>query len=492
MPLVYRLHYAPDIDQNWAVNPGVCGVMSGMAVDRKGNLSTICRNGGGGFTVTGTDALHAEIFQQTSGSVRFLVFRKQSIDEYDSAGTRTNRGSGYNASTVDWDAVAWGNQIIACNYLDATQSSTGGAFSGLGGGAPKARYVAANVNFVMFADVNDGGSNVYSDMVWWSGVRNPNTYTPSQATQAGAIRLLDVPGPITRVVAFGDKFVAFKDGGIFLGQYVGPPYVFSWKLVSLIGCSFPKSVVEVGGRLFFAHRTGVFMFDGTSVENVGYGVWSSIKARYYDGGAYNLRACVDDEDGTVWILTSSQSAGAWRMYAHPFNVNAKAWAFSGHITTSQTIAGGGERPVPVIASNAERISFDAATNTDFVGFLYLDNGATPLLTRVSLATDADGVGSFTTGFIGSNDGHASLTRIYPRIISEVSEPVQTGTVYTYNNERSIAVGAESVASFVWNDVNETIDGTVSGRYIKIAMTFPSQKYVLLAGLGVDAKAAGKR
>jgi hypothetical protein len=70
--------------------------------------------------------------------------------------------------------------------------------------------------------------------------------------------------------------------------------------------------------------------------------------------------------------------------------------------------------------------------------------------------------------------------------------VQTATVYTYNNERSIAVGAESVASFVWNDVNETIDGTVSGRYIRIAMTFPSQKYVLLAGLGVDAKAAGKR
>ena len=93
-------------------------------------------------------------------------------------------------------------------FPPALSACTGAGFSALGGSSPKAAHIAANVNFVMMADVDDGGSNVYTDMVWWSGIRNPATWTPSQATQAGNIRLLDIPGVRDGIVDFAHKLTA--------------------------------------------------------------------------------------------------------------------------------------------------------------------------------------------------------------------------------------------------------------------------------------------
>ena len=125
----------------WSVNPGACTAMAKLVQRQDGMLQTFvsdyqAQSSSFGFSLTGSDHLHAEVFAQTDATSRFLTFRKQDIDEYSSAGVRTNRGTGYNAATTAWSAAAWGNQIIACNYLDATQSSTGAGFSGLGGSAP--------------------------------------------------------------------------------------------------------------------------------------------------------------------------------------------------------------------------------------------------------------------------------------------------------------------------------------------------------------------
>lgn len=489
MPTVYRLNYSPDVDSNWEVNPGACVSMSGLATTANGDLATVRRDTAGalGFSVTGTDALHAETFQQVNGTSRFLVFRAGNIDEYDSSGTRTNRGTSYTATT--WDAAAWGNQIIACDYADATQSSTGAGFTALSG-APKARRCASNINFVMLADVDDGGSNVYSDMVWWGGIRNPNTWTPSQATQAGNIRLLDVPGPILRVVPYGDKFVAFKAGGIFVGQYVGPPYVFAWKLVSTIGCTYPRSVAEVDGRLYFANTVSLYAFDGQQVEDIGRDIIGGISSDTYDNSPGNIRGVADEIAGNYWIFAYNNALVSgftqWTMYAYTYNARTRLKARAGIIAES-TSAANGSPPTPVYGSKIAKYNFKPTWGVRS-GFPYLNNGTAPPVAALAHTYGApEATPSLVTALFGANDAATGLTRVYLR--TNIGTPATTtGTIRGYAVE-----GASSThsASLTANAANGTMDGNLSARY-KDVQIYLDNSALYLRGMGIDGIPRGRR
>lgn len=494
MPQVYRLNYQPDLDTNWEVNPGAVTSMSGFAPMQDSSWATVDVDGNAGFAITGGDCLHAEMFEQISGAVRLLVFRAQNIDEYDSSGTRTNRGTGYNASTADWSAVSWGNQIIACNYLDATQSSTGAGFSALGGSSPKARYAAANVNFVVLADVDDGGSNVYGDMVWWSAIRNPSSWAPSLATQAGNIRLLDSPGPIRQIVAYGDKFIAFKENAIFVGQYVGPPYVFSWKLVNnTIGCSYPKSVTECDGRLFWVHRNGVYSFDGQQIENIGRGVFSSLNNDTVDTAIWNVRARGDETQGIVWFCTNNSVVSTFTqhtMYAHAYNVRTRQWTRVGSVCSSSASANN-SRPCIVFGARGEYYSFKSSFAL-VSGFLWIDNAASPSLDLLKAPGTTESAYTVTTGYIGQNDAAQTLVRIYPRLDGGGSTPfggTPTATVNAYSTDYGASY--TGTYTFPFNSTNRTFDGTCSARFIEVILNVPSGESFSLVGLGVDVQSAGK-
>jgi len=492
VPTVYPLNYSPNLDTNWSVNPGACTDMSYLLQMQDGSLQGVrVDNSTLGFSLTGSDHLHAEVFMQTGGSARFLTFRKQNIDEYSNTGTRTNRGTGYNASTTDWSATAWGNQIIACNYLDATQSSTGAGFSGLGGGSPKARYVASNINFVMFADVDDGGSNVNSDMVWWSGIRNPNTYTPSQATQAGAIRLLDVPGPIKGIVSFQDKFVVFKGNAVIVGQYIGPPHVFSWRVAAYgVGLSYPKAITECDGKLFFCHLSGVYSFDGASLQNIGLPIWSPVETF---STADTIRMRGDDVQGNVFLGVHNQVQSSFtqnELYTYAYNCRSGLWARQGLICVSDPNANNPEQPI-VYGSTAEYRAFSPTWGAAS-GFAWIDNAASAKLSFLTGGNAVmDNAASLTTGRVGANDSAGKTTRVYLRLTgatSSNSNLVSSATLSGYHREIG---SADTTASLGFNTITDTLDGTVAGRYKSVSLTFSTSRIVRLPGLGFDNFPAGR-
>lgn len=488
MPQVYPLTWQPDVDLNWSLNPGVCTSTANLFPRQNGHLAGAVSSANLGFAVTGLDAMHAEIFMQVNASARLLVFRTSNIDEYTNAGVRTNRGTGYSASTTDWNATAVGNQIIACNYLDATQSSTGAGFSGLGGGSPKARYIASNINFVMLADVDDGGSNVFSDMVWWSGIRNQNTFVPSQATQAGFIRLLDAPGPIKNIVPLGDKFVAFKGDSIFVGTYVGPPYVFSWRLVANnIGLTYPKALTELDGKLYFIHRTGIFSFDGQQVQNIGHGVWGTMNGEATQS-VFRLRG--DVIEGNLWVVGYDAQVGAhtrYLMYVYSFNARTGQWARVG-LVGSFTDGSADNPPQPVVYGTTSEYRAFNDTWGVYAGFAYLDN-LTPQIANVTAGNvSASGV-TVTTGFIGANDNVARTTRVYPRLVGvSSSSPYTSGTLTPYVTEFGSAGTAVTLG---YNSNTDTLDGVLAARLRTVGLTFASSKIVNIAGIGVDNVGASK-
>lgn len=494
MPTVYRLNYLPDLDLNWAVNPGNCINMSGFAHDEYGDLSTIdVLSSFGSFAITGNDALHAEVFAGPTGSARFIVFRKGDIDEYDNSGTRTNRATGLSASTESWESASWGSQIIAVNYLNSPQSSTGAGFSALSGSPPKARHIAANVNFVMMADVDDGGSNVYADMVWWSGIRNPATWSPSQATQAGRVRLLDTPGPITRVVPFGDKFLVFKQDSVYLGRYVGPPYVFDWKVINdNIGCTYPRAVAQVDGRLYFGHRTGIYAFDGQQFENVGLGVFGSINGDMAANGTYYMHMYGDGLGGNLWVASNLQTVATYtqnHLYAHSYNARSQLWSRQGKVCSSSDAANA-SFPLIVAGERNEHYNFWSVWGTKR-GFVHLNNGNSPVVGVLTTpgSTQTDYTASFETGYIGNTDASGHATSVYVRGAYGTS-PSMTVTIKGYSNDQGSTVSGYSTASTSWNLRRTTFDGVLDSKFKAVAVTIGDGAPFSIQGLGITATQTG--
>lgn len=492
MPTVYRLNYQPDIDTSWAVSPGACETLSGVMPTQLGTVVALDYDGSLSWNTTGTDVLHAKMFTQVDGSIRFLAFRVNDIDEYASpSSSRTNRATGLTSST-DWSAAAWGNQIIAVSKAVATQSSTGAGFSALGGGSPKAAHIAGNVNFLMMADVDDGGSNVYADMVWWSAIRNPSSWTPSLATQAGNVRLLDTPGPIKAIVAYGEKFVAFKENAIYVGQYVGPPFVFSWKVAhGFVGCSYPKSVAELDGRLYFAHKSGYYAFDGQQVTNIGQGV-ASLANSGFGGGFYApIQAKADEKEGNVWFSGFGKIVGGGTFYeivSLVFNARTGLWARPDDFNL--TSSGGSPQAVVQCTEAQTRTFFSGSSLNVSSPFLFFGNDARLYVTQAYTVDGANVNISIVTGRIGTNDAIGSMVRVYPRFLAGTpATGIGSCFLTGYNDENGTSTSSKTLN---WNAETATFDGVISSRFINVELSWSTGCGFELAGLGVEIVPAGRR
>jgi hypothetical protein len=504
--------YVPDLDG--ARIPGALIGMTGFAPLQRGPYGSVSANDV--FQVLGVDVLRAQTFRQVDDSVRLLVFSKEKIHEYTTAGVRTERGSGYSASTTDWDAAAWGNNIYACNKLDATQVSTGAAFAAVGDDCPKARYIAANVNFVMLADTHDGSDDL-SDQVWWSALQNPTEWTPAIATQAGKVRLLDAPGPIKQLVAFRDLFVAFKESSVFVGEYVGPPYIFQWRMVSSrIGLSAPNGVVELDDKLYWVHTSGIYQWDGNTLQNIGLPVWQSILNQFGHNGypaeaeipspgagfvatsIGQLRLAADDVDGVVWLSCYAQKLldSTYNVFMWGYNARTNKWATVGAAGIS------GVTPQPwVTTTHADMRAFLATTMPAQARVWYLDNRANGSDGGVSLSTlrdlrypdawGSDITGSVSTAAQGTPERSTDAMRVYARCLpGSDAAPFSACTLYGYVNE-SRSLGTQT-ATCVLNAELDSFDGRLSTRFKLANLVGTRNKWCLLAGIGIEYPQTGGR
>lgn len=498
-------NFAPDSDTSWSVNPGALSYISFFAPLQNRAYGSMARtdvSDTGGLT--GADHIVSYMFRQVTGTVRLLTFREANIDEYDNTFTKTNRGTGY-STAANWCAAAWGNQIIAVSKANATQSSTGAGFTALGGGSPKAGMVASNVNFVMLADVDDSGSNVYPDMVWWSAIRNPASWTPSLATQAGNVRLLDSPGPITALVAYRNLFVAFKENSIFVGQYVGPPYVFSWQMVSSrVGCVGPHAVTELDGKLYFMCSSGFFEFDGQSITNVGMPVFQSFasEAGYLTGfsGDYlrgsgttpfsisKVQAVADEAEGIAWFASSDHTTTTQNLYLYGYNVRAGKWGRAEIQTT------GSSATIPtslVRATTADHKTFFSSTSSRFYVIFQASTDAT--MAAFTYPDDLSEQANFTTGIWGDQQNAEHVTRFYLRHrkgSDALTNSNLSGILTKYTTEAQ--TDSPASVTCVYNPEFTAFDGLASSRHKTMQVTYNANFATVLAGFGLDGGPAGKR
>lgn len=190
----------------------------------------------------------------------------------------------YNASTTGWTDVSnpsttysvsadafWhfftdGAKLYATHIAARPQViniDTGTQFADVGGSPPFAAIGAAIGEFIVLAGLSDDPFSIQ-----WSSIGNPNEWTPG--INLGDIQRFPMGGPVTALT--GGEF-----GAIFQSQAIrsmifapGTPEVFQiTKVEEGRGALSAWSTVQVGARVFFVDRTGLFEFTGGQSHAIG-------------------------------------------------------------------------------------------------------------------------------------------------------------------------------------------------------------------------------
>ena len=132
------------------------------------------------------------------------------------------------------------------------------------------RSIAAFKTFLVGLNWSIGG-NEYPNLVKWSteasALLPPNSWAEADATlDAGEYQLSDTPGKIVDGLPYGDSFLIFKEDSIYIMNYVGTPYIFSFKLLSpTVGLLAKNAVAEFDNGLFFVGNSDCYVTNGQQV-----------------------------------------------------------------------------------------------------------------------------------------------------------------------------------------------------------------------------------
>lgn len=386
-----------------------------------------------------------------------------------------SKGGGYTAT--NWHFCQFGNITIACDLANSTQfrnATTTNAFADLSG-APKAKICISQNNAVILFNYNDG-VNAYTDGWWASDVGDYTTWTPSSSNDAANGRIISRPGPITAAVQFRDEIIVFKESSIYRMRYVGQPIVYTVDMISDgIGARSKSGVVSCGDFILFSSENGTYLYDGSSLKNIGTG--------FDYQGQNNIGIQVGSFEpcaqSGLWFPASGHVVLWGAFWGVVYNVNSGAWGKIGLIATATPVQG----YKPLIGSSADI----QATSGSVPG---LGGGAYKALYGVNLSNspnvvcDIPGPGYYasssylTSSIIGDESVVTNCSRVTPKLTnsSQRSYTIPTASALTcaitsYQNGEKTG-GASVVTAASSSNGTRRFDVNFSCRLftVKIACT----------------------
>jgi len=494
------LRYAPDQTRLWDAAPGTVYEMWNFVPLPRGTYSAFGSFVWPGTAWTGTEQpIISYMHTLIDGTVRFLMATSAKIDEVSATGVRTNRGSGYTATT--WSMAQYGNSTIATNGTDVVQVATGAAssFGALGGTPPKALIAVVQSNFVLLFNVSDGVTTAQDG---WncSGLGNSTSWTAvnilggastaNLATQANNGRLLQAPGPIRAAVAFRDQVIVFKDNAIISMQYSGNPFGFTSRLVTnQVGCSSMHGIAEHRGKLYFWHPSGFYSFDGSSIQNIGDGAVNGTALSnlgYFSGVANaaslvnNCQAIADDSLCNVFFHFKYKFlsfTNASRYEAFVFNSVCNKWGKAEFLTVAELGVDGNDTSL-VKATTSQLLLFNSVVSGRFPYWKYIAAGTVPTLNLGSYGlstTNLNADGAYFRITFGARDSVKKITTVYfdyGTLVNGVATDANAdmSLVITGGDSPSAPNGINSGATFAYNSTTYAHNGLVSGRFFDMLAT----------------------
>lgn len=226
-----------------------------------------------GATMSGA-VLHMARFQQSDQTLLLTRFDATKSQVYNS-GTNdwddiTLSGTSWNTvvGTNFYDSASYIDDLLVTNGLDSIQKYNGvGLMTNLGGSPPIAEYIETVGEYVVIANITDGGSN-YPWRLQWCDTASIENWTTGNS---GFFDLLDNDQKIIGLKKFNENLVVFKDKGIYIGRLVDTSDIFSFDLIesgqSLLN---NRCIVEFRGKLYYLATDGnIYVFNGYSSNPIG-------------------------------------------------------------------------------------------------------------------------------------------------------------------------------------------------------------------------------
>lgn len=474
-PNVNLVAWVPDADPT---TPGVIADLTNMLPTQRGyapdrNLAESTWN----YTGLPAACLGASLLKFSSNLPVVVAGTSTDLYSFFSAVNNVSRSASPYTTIVDplvaWRFEAFGDVALAVSRDNVLQYSAGPA-SGVDfadvTGAPAATTMCVQSNFVLLGNMVSGAWP-YPDGVWCSGIETYDDWDADLATQGKQMRLLQTPGEIVRLYAFGNYVIAFKYGSMLRGTYVGLPNVWRWDVISTsVGLVAHDAVCDAQGVLYWMARDGFYRFNGGSVQRISSAPFEWLLANIVSASLYSRYVqCHWDSVRRVvrWYFpyaTDSLSLQHGLAY-HPdtdrwgkFDCNIE-WATSVYynfVPRGVSDTGVLQYFVPAVFNISHELS------------VYGDDAAYSVV---------------TTGDVGDDDQATAVMRVRSRMMPS---PDTSTLIHYYRNVLSdtLTEGESIARSDGKHDISH------GARWHRFAFS-QTGSYELL-GFSVDAKPAGKR
>ena len=165
-----------------------------------------------------------------------------------------------------WRFVQFGDYLLAANGQDKLQYAdlaTTITFQELDASAPTSKFITVVRDFVVTGNTLTSVSELR-----WSGINNPETWTPSAVTQADVQEIPE--GGAIQGITGGEFGLVLLEKSLVRMSYVGTPLIFQFDNITRnLGCYEANSIVQWRGITYFLSDDGFYLCDGQRIDAIG-------------------------------------------------------------------------------------------------------------------------------------------------------------------------------------------------------------------------------
>jgi hypothetical protein len=391
-----------------------------------------------------------------------------------------------------WYFTQFGDTSLASTIDETIQFSTSsGDFADISG-APKAAIVESVLSsgggFVIAFNTIDGTYGTRPDAWWCCAVNDQTTWTPSVAVQCATGRLLGYEGKVTAAKKFGgDRIIAYKSQSLYMGQYVGPPGVWSWNELPGYGCVGMDAVANLGTAHFVVGEDEIYIFDGVRPTPIAKDVRQWFLSN--SSGTYRYRTIVvydRDADLIRIFFPSTGSSTGTPDTCLVYHLRTGQWGRDDHTIEAALIFN-----TPTTTFDADSGTFDGGASGTF-DEIPPGNKVVAIFNSSHVLQTLDGTpgaSSFTLHDIGDDSEISRLTEARLRYMQQPSS-ASLAAFYSMATGGSVTTGPTQSAYDVPSNGSNVFPIRQTGRWHRLKFNFTGDCKVI--GYRVKQSSAGKR
>lgn len=207
-----------------------------------------------------------------------------------------------------WSFGNWGEDVILTAssdgrlfYYDSSSATTAPTVIS---GAPtgvKATLVTDERHVMAFGYTD--GSDDFSRTVAWSSREDHTDWNFSSTTNTAGFQALSTGTPLLKGVKVKEGVLIFSYSDVFLGQYVGLPFVYGFQRLAETSMMHPDSVATFDGKAVWLSRKGFQIYQGGFVQALECPILKDIMAEMDPTyGPFRLHACANGVYPEVWFF----------------------------------------------------------------------------------------------------------------------------------------------------------------------------------------------